>query len=156
MCATLGEFTQEPPPAPRASVLTSDILKAWGLQESGGAKWKGPHPGPFIAQFPCCSESGLRVAQRCSPLGITSQGLRVAALRRLGTSPGGEGSAELPGDRGTKPLSLPRMGLALGYYLCPGALHGVRLKGFPVETIPLFTSVIPSLQVSAPSSRTDF
>lgn len=108
---------------------------------------------PLLHQFPCCSESGLRVAQRCSPLGITCKE-KWPHPGGLGPALVGRAAQSCLATGGQKPLSLPRMVLALGCYSCPGALHGVRLKGFPVETRPLFTSLTPSLGVSVPSSRT--
>lgn len=52
-------------------------------------------------------------------MGIAPQGLEVAALRRLGTSPGGEGSTELPGDLGIKAALLAQNGTGSGMLFVP-------------------------------------
>ena len=64
-------------------------------------------------------------------MGIAPQGLEVAALRRLGTSPGGEGSTELPGDLGIKAALLAQNGTGSGMLFVPRSSTWGQAEGLP-------------------------
>ena len=55
----------------------------------------------------------------------------MAAPRSLGTSPGGEGSAELPGDRGTKATLFAQNGTGSGMLFVPQSSSWGQAEGLP-------------------------